>query len=196
VDDYVARIAGLVSNQSRNDVLDAHETVDLSFALAANGAPSEFRVERAARPAAGAEVLRAATAAAPFPRPPFDPEACLWSGRVTIQMIGHLRCNDRLTDEFTEAVSARIQGAVERAGELTLEGDKIALRIRIDRSGAPAITVHDAKSAAVGERVAAIARGLAPFDAPGDAIAQCVADHPFFVWIELPAVTRGPVRVE
>ena len=69
VDAYVARIAGLVSNQSRSGILNAHESVDVSFALAGDGSASDFRLMRPSRPAAAEEVLRAAAAASPYPRP-------------------------------------------------------------------------------------------------------------------------------
>lgn len=110
-------------------------------------------------------------------------------------MIGHKRCDDTHVNEYTEAIGTRIQRAVAEAGINAPEGDKITLRVKIDREGAPAISVLDAQSGEVGERVAAVARELAPFQAPDDSVAQCVADSPFFVWIELPGVTREPIRI-
>jgi hypothetical protein len=195
VDAYVARINGLVSNRARSDILEPRESAWVSFALGRDGSASEFRVERTKRSAAGQEVLRAAAAAAPYPRPPFDPLACLVGGRATIGLIGLKRCDDTRVDEYTEMVSTRIQRAVAEAGIAAPEGDKIALRVKIDREGAPVISVLDAQSGEVGERVAVVARELAPFEAPDDSVAQCVADSPIFVWIELPGLTRAPIRV-
>lgn len=196
VDAYVERIAGLVSNRARHDVLEPREMVYVSFAVSADGSASDFRLARPSRPAAADEVLRAAAAAAPYPRPPFDPAACLVGGRATIWLVGHVRCDETRANEYTEAVASRIQRAVHEAGITAPETEKIALRVKIDRNGAAdSIKVHDARSAEAGARVAEIARKLAPFEAPGDSIAQCVADRPFFVWVHLPGETRPPVRI-
>ncbi len=196
VDAYVERIAGLVSNKSRHDVLEPREMVYVSFAVGADGAASEFRLARPSRPAAAEEVLRAAAAAAPYPPPPFDPQACLAGGRATIWLVGHVRCDEARASEYTAAVASRIQRAVTEAAITTPQSEKVTLRVKIDRQGAArAITVHDAQSAELSERIAAVARKLAPFEAPGDSIAQCVADQPFFVWIELPGLTRAPIRL-
>jgi CRISPR/Cas system-associated endoribonuclease Cas2 len=196
IDAYVARIAGLASNQARGDVLEPREMVQVSFAIATDGAASDFRLVRPSRPAAAEEVLRAAAAAAPYPRPPFDPAACLVGGRATIWLIGDVRCDGTRADEYTEAVALRIQRAVSEARITAPQSEKIALRVKLDRNGAAdSIRVHDAQSAEIGDRVAEVARKLAPFEAPGDAIAQCVADRPFFVWIHLSGETRPPIRV-
>src|SRR5262245_27374069 len=195
VDAYVGRIAGLASNQARDDVLEPYESVSVSFALSADGSASEFRLARPSRPAAGEEVLRAATAAAPYPRPPFDPQACLVGGRATIGVIGPRRCDNTRASEYTDTVASRIQRAVGDAGIAAPETQDVALRVKVGRKGESAsIQVHDARSAEMGERVAAVARKLA-FEAPGDSITQCVADHPFFVWIRLTGDTRPPVRI-
>jgi hypothetical protein len=194
IDAYVTEIAGLVSNRTRDDVLEGHETVSLSFALGADGSASEFQVPRASRPAAGQEVLRAAAAAAPYPRPPFDPKACLVGGRATISLIGHMRCDDTVADEYTDVVANQSQKAAIAAELYAPEQEQVALRIKVSREGAPSITVHDAKSTEAGEQLAALARAV-PFETPGDSIAECVADHPFFVWIQLPGLTRPPIRI-
>jgi hypothetical protein len=192
----VGRIAGLASNKSRHDVLEPREMVYVSFALAADGSASDFRLERPSRPAAGQEVLRAAAAAAPYPKPSFDPQACLADGRAIIWLVGFIRCDDTRSQEYTAAVAKRIQGAVDAAGLTALEPDKVALRVKIDGGGqAIAITVHDVHSAEAGERVAAVARSLSPFEVPDESVRQCVADHPFFVWIGLPGLTRPPIRI-
>jgi hypothetical protein len=195
VDAYLGRIAGLASNRSRADVLEPHESATVSFVLGHDGSASEFRVERAKRSEAGQEVLRAVAAAAPYPRPPFDPKVCLEGGRATIGLIGHKRCDETRLDEYTEKIVTRIQRGVSEAGVSAPDGDKVTLRVQIDREGAPAIKVLDAQSADVGERVVAAALELAPFEAPDDSVAQCVADSPFFVWIELPGVSRPPIRL-
>jgi len=195
VDDYSARIAALASNKSRSDVLGRHETGTVSFELAADGSVSDLRVERATRPAVGSEVLRAVAAAAPYPRPPFDPQACFFGGRAQIGLIGHMRCDETRMNAYTDAVILRIREAVARAGIAPIEREKIALRIKIDRQGTPAITVQDAPSAESGERVASVARKLAPFQPPDDSIVECISDSPFFVWIELPGLTRPPIRI-
>jgi hypothetical protein len=198
IDAYVERIAALASNKMRGDVLEPRETIFISFALASDGSASEFRLARPSRPAAAEEVLRAAAAASPYPRPPFDPKVCLIGGRATISIFGIVRCDDTRASEYTNAVAARIQRAISEAGITALQGEKkVALRVKIDRKGvADSIKVHDAQSAETGERVAAVARKLAPFEAPGDSIAQCVADQPFFVWIEVPSgETRPPIRI-
>jgi hypothetical protein len=197
VDDYLARAAALASNKALHDVLEPHEMVYVSFALAADGSASDFRLDRPSRPAAGEEILRAAAAAAPYSRPPFDPAACLWDGRVQISIVGHIRCDETRASAYTGAVAERIQDAINSAGLTGApEPDKVALKVKIDQSGkAIAITVHDAHSTEVGERVAALARTLSPFGAPDDSIRQCVSDHPFFVWVGLPGITRGPIFI-
>jgi hypothetical protein len=196
VDAYVFRISGLVSNHMRTDVLVRRETVYVSFELAADGRASDFRVVSAKRPEAGQEVLRAAQAAMPYPRPPFDPQACLRGARATISIIGHTRCDEARANEYTQAVATRIQDAVNAAGVTAPEHEKVALRIKVDRQGAASsVTVHDAKSAEAAGRVAEIARKIAPYEAPGDSIAECVADLPFFVWIELLGSTRPPTLI-
>jgi hypothetical protein len=197
VDDYLGRIAALVSNESRSDVLEPRETVAVSFALSADGSASDFRLARPSRPAAAEEILRAAAAAAPYPRPPFDPRACLVGGRATIGIFGILRCDETRASEYMDAVASRVQRAVGEAGITAPQQETVALRVKIDRKGAAdSIKVHDAQTAELGERVAAVALELAPFEAPGDSIAQCVSDRPFFVWIRLRAgETRVPLRI-
>jgi hypothetical protein len=77
-----------------------------------------------------------------------------------------------------------------------LEPEKVTLKVKIDaRGNVQAITVHDAKTAELGERVAALARALSPLEAPVDSIRQCVADLPFFIWVDLPGTTRGPILI-
>jgi len=194
IDDYQARAASRASNKARSDVLEPHETVYVSFALAADGSASDFRLDRPSRLEAGQEILRAATAATPYPKPPFDPEACLWNGRVAFSIVGHIRCDATRASAYTDAVGARLQSAINSAGLVGLEPDKVTLKVKIDaRGNVLAISVHDAKSAELGERVAALARTLSPLEAPHDSIRQCVADHPFFIWVGLPGTTRGPI---
>ena len=106
-----------------------------------------------------------------------------------------MRCDETRMNAYTDAVILRIREAVARAGIAPLEREKIALRIKIDRQGTPAITVQDAPSAESGERVASVARKLAPFQPPDDSIVECISDSPFFVWIELPGLTRPPIRI-
>lgn len=196
VDHYVERIAGLVSNQARDDVLEPRETVHVSFALAADGSASDFRLARPSRPAAAEEVLRAAAAAAPYPRPPFDPAACLFGGRATISLFGIVRCDGTRASEYSDALASRIQRAVQEAAITAPQNEQIALRVKIGRNGAvDSVKVHDAQSAEAGERAAAVVRKLTPFEAPGESIAQCVADQPLFLWIELPGETRPAIRV-
>jgi hypothetical protein len=195
VDAYLSRIAGIASNHASDGILARHESATISFALAADGSASDFRVEKARRPAAGAEVLRAAAAASPYPRPPFDPKACLVGGRAKIGLIGHARCDETRQDAYIEAVSTRILRAVTKAQVTATQREKISLRMKIDRQGAPSIAVQDAQTPELGERVAALARSLAPYEAPDDAIAECVSDLAFFVWIELPGTTRPPIRI-
>jgi hypothetical protein len=196
VDAYVERIAGLVSNKARDDVLEPRETISVSFALAADGSASDFRLARPSRPAAAEEILRAAAAASPYPRPPFDPAACLIGGRATISIFGIVRCNMTRATEYTDAVASRIQRAVHEAAIIAPQSEQIALRVKVDRNGAiESVKVHDAQSADAGERAAAVVRKLAPFEAPGDSIAQCVVDHPLFIWVQLPGETRPPIRI-
>jgi hypothetical protein len=195
VDAYLGRIADLASNKARGDVLARHESGTISFALGADGSASDLRVVRASRPAVGQEVLRAAAAAAPYPRPPFDPIACLRGGRAEIGLFGIMRCDEARSNAYVDAVGTRILDAVKRAGITAAEREKIALRIKIDRQGDPAIAVQDAPSAESGERVASIARKLAPFEPPDDSIAECISDQAFFVWVELPGTSRPPVRI-
>jgi hypothetical protein len=196
VNRYLHGVAGLVSNQSRSDALARHEQASVSFVLAADGTASDFRVERAGRPAAAQEVLRAAVAAAPYSPPPFDPKACLLGGRAVVSLVGYARCDDALASEYAAAVAGRIQDAVNAAEIAAPESERVALRIRIDPHGvATAITLLDAKSSEAGERVAAVARKLSPYETPADSIRECVADLPFFVWIGLPGSTRPPLRI-
>jgi hypothetical protein len=192
---YLSRIAGIASNHTRSDVAARHESGVVSFALAADGSVSELRVERASRPAMGEAVLRAVAAGSPYPRPPFDPLACLVGGRAQIGLISHGRCDEARSTAYIDAVSARILEAVRRAELTALEREKISLRIKVDRQGTPTIAVQDAPSAESGERVASLARSLAPFEPPDESIADCVSDQPFWVWIELPGTSRPPVRI-
>jgi hypothetical protein len=196
IDDYQARAAARASNKSRDDVLEAHETVYVSFALGADGSASDFRLDRPSRAEAGQEILRAAAAAAPYPKPPFDPEACLWKGRLAFSIIGHIRCDSTRASAYTDAVGLRLRNAIHSAGLVGLEPEKVTLKVKIDaRGNVQAITVHDAKTAELGERVATLARALSPLEAPGDSIRQCVADLPFFIWVDLPGTTRGPILI-
>lgn len=196
IDDYVQRISALVSNKARpSDVLRRREQVLVSFALAADGSASDFRVERTPRPEAGAEISRAAVAAAPFPRPAFDPGVCFHGSRATIGIISYAGCDDARADEYTSRISHQIQSAVNAAGLMApAERAQVALRIKLIREGAAAITVHDAPSEESGTQVAAIAQKLAPFETPADSIRECVADQSFFVWITLPGLSRPPIR--
>jgi len=198
IEDYVQRISSLVSNKTRpSEALRRHEQVVLSFELAHDGSASDLHVDRAPRPEAGAEILRAATAAMPFPRPPFDPRVCLHGSRATIAIISYAGCDDTRAEEYTDTVAHRIQAAVNAAGLHAAGGrEQVALRIRISRHGAAdSISVHGAPSKESGEQVAAVAQTLSPFDAPGDSIAECVADQSFTVWIELPGPDRPPVFI-
>ena len=122
--------------------------------------------------ASGQEVLRAVAAAAPYPRPPFDPKACLEGGRATIGLIGLKRCDETRLDEYTEKIVTRIQHAVAEAGVSAPEGDKVTLRVQIDREGAPAIKVLDAQSADVGRARRSGRARARPFEAPDDSIAR------------------------
>lgn len=169
----------------------------VSFALAADGSASEFRVSRAPRPEVGEVVLQAAIAAAPYPRPPFDPVACLFDGRAEIGILSFGRCDAARGDAYTGAIAKKIQNAVNAAG-LTAPAERaqVALRMKVSREGAATIAVHDAPSNASGAQVAAIAQKLSPFEAPADSIRECVADQSFFVWIMLPGLTRGPILIE
>ena len=186
VDAYTASLADLVVRQLRLDALERHEMVSVSFALAADGSASDIRATRTSRPAAAREAIRAAAAAAPYPPPSFDPKACLTGGRATLWLVGHARCDDLAASAYVDAVSARVQRAVVSAGVTAPEHERIALRVAIDRQGAvTAISVIDAPSPQRAKRVAAIARRLSPFAAPGAGVSECLVEQPFFVWVEL-----------
>jgi hypothetical protein len=196
IDHYLQDVAARVSNRMRGDVLARHEQVFVSFAFADDGAPTDFRVERADRPAAREAVLQAAAAAAPLPRAPFDPQACVHGGRATISLIGHSRCDETLGSEYNANVARRIQDAVNAEAITAVEPDRVTLRVRIDHEGViTEVTVRDARDAQVAERVAAVARRLGRFEAPRDVIVECVSDQPIFVWISLPGLSRPPIRV-
>ena len=194
VDAYTARLAELVVHQLQENALERHEMVSISFALGADGSASEIRAARGARPAAAREAVRATAAAAPYPRPAFDPRTCLAGGRATLWLVGHAGCDDFTASAYVDTVSARVQRAVADAGVTAPDPEKIALRIAIDRQGAVTeISVLETPPTRRAKRVAAIARRLSPFAAPADAIRDCVVEQPFFLWVELrggPGSTR------
>ena len=69
------------------------------------------------------------------------------------------------------------------------------LRIQVSREGAATVAVVNAPTPEIGERVAAIARGLAPYATPHESIVECVVDDPSFVWVGLPGLTREAVPI-
>jgi hypothetical protein len=197
IDYYVMQIAGRVSNQTKASyALRRHERAMVSFALASDGSASDFRVDRSPRAEAAAEILRAAQNAAPFPRPPFEPSACLHGGRAALEVISFGGCDEDRTSEYLDLLVTRIQEAVNHAGIQTEgEPDQVGLRIQVSREGAATVAVVNAPTPEIGERVAAIARGLAPYATPHESIVECVVDDPSFVWVGLPGLTREPVPI-
>jgi hypothetical protein len=183
---YLHRVTALVSRQMRSDMLGRNEEVRVSFALDDDGSATDLLLVRARRPMTGAEAVRAVRAAAPFPAPPFDPDACLEGGRAEISLVSYGRCDRDLAERYVQAAARRVQDAIRAAALTAPRSERIALRLQIDAQGAArSVRVQSAESAEAGERAAELADSLS-YEVPGESIRECIADRPFSVWVEVP----------
>lgn len=187
VDAYLTNIMNRASDEMSSTSLARYEQVTLSVAIEADGTVSDVRVLSASTPAAADEGKRAVLATAPYSPPPFDPRACLFVGRAEFSIHSSGRCDDALAERYTDDVTERVMQAVDASGIDQQYPGQVVLRIDIATTGAvKAVKIQRAESREAGKKIAALARALPPFEPPGDAIRECVADSPLLIWIDLP----------
>jgi outer membrane biosynthesis protein TonB len=191
VENYLYGVVARAINAMDPGILHRHQQVTVSFVLAADGSATDIRVIHASTPAAASEGARAVRAASPYRPPPFSPSACLIGARAQVTLFSSGRCDSSRADPYIDAVSAAIAKALLAPGFAGAPGaGRVTLRIKAGAEGGAlaSVSVHDAESAEAGAKALAAARELSPLPPPGESIRECVADQPFFVWLEVPGL--------